>query len=122
MKYLFSKLALAAALGLSGSYSFAMDNMDMTATTDKKQQTQKAYGKGTVVSTDVGKGTVKLKHEPMPELGWPMMTMQFKVEDQATLKNLNKGERVEFVLKAVGDDYVITHIKHLPTNAGQGSR
>lgn len=117
MRYLFSKLALAAALGFSAPYSFAIGNTDIVAVNDKNQQAQKVSGKGTVVSTDVGKGTVKLKHEPMPELGWPMMTMQFKVEDQASLKNLNKGERVEFILKAVGDDYVIAHIKPLPANA-----
>lgn len=117
MKYLFSKLALAAALGLSAPYSFAMGKTDLAM--NKAQQTKKASGKGTVVSTDAGKGTVKLKHEPMPELGWPMMTMQFKVEDQASLKNLNKGERVEFVLEAVGDDYVIIHIKPLPANVAE---
>lgn len=110
MKQGFLKLVLAATFSLAAPYTIAVDNMEVPATS-KKQQAKKTAGKGTVVSTDEKKGIAVLKHEPMPDLGWPAMTMRFKVEDKASLKGLNKGDQIEFSLQTEGDDYLITEIK-----------
>jgi Cu/Ag efflux protein CusF len=42
--------------------------------------------------------TVTLDHEAIPSLGWPAMTMSFKVSDPALLQGLNPGARVRFQL------------------------
>jgi membrane fusion protein, copper/silver efflux system len=57
-------------------------------------------GKGRVVDIDVAAGKVTLAHEPIPELGWPSMTMGFNVPDHEQLRGLKPGDHVEFKLKA----------------------
>ena len=57
-------------------------------------------GRGKVVDVDVKSGHVTLNHEPITELGWPSMTMGFKVKDSKQLGNLKAGDEVEFDLKA----------------------
>lgn len=57
-------------------------------------------GRGKVVDIDAETGKVTLDHEPIKELGWPSMTMGFKVKDSKQLNNLKTGDEVEFDLKA----------------------
>ncbi len=57
-------------------------------------------GRGKVVDVDVKSGHVTLNHEPIKDLGWPSMTMGFKVKDSQQLSKLKAGDEVEFDLKA----------------------
>ena len=57
-------------------------------------------GHGTVVEVDAMSGKLILNHEPIAELGWPTMTMGFKVKDNKQLEKLKVGDAVEFDLKA----------------------
>ena len=57
-------------------------------------------GRGKVVDTDVKKSHITLNHEPIEELGWPSMTMGFKVKDKKQIINFKAGDEVEFDLKA----------------------
>ena len=57
-------------------------------------------GRGKVVDVNVKSGHVTLNHEPIKELGWPSMTMGFKVKDSKQLSKLKAGDEVEFDLKA----------------------
>lgn len=41
-------------------------------------------------------GGVTLSHEPIPSLGWPAMTMMFRVEDPGLVRGLKVGDRVTF--------------------------
>jgi Cu/Ag efflux protein CusF len=52
------------------------------------------------VDIDVKSNHVTLYHEPIAELGWPTMTMGFKVKDSKQLSKLKAGDKVEFALKA----------------------
>lgn len=78
-----------------------------------KAEAQKSYAaQGEVVAVDKAAGKVKLKHEAIPELAWPAMTMFFAVADKAQLHVLNTGTRVEFqFVKANGGAPLITQIK-----------
>lgn len=70
-----------------------------------KVEVQKSYAvKGEVVVVDKASGKVKLKHEPIPELDWPAMTMFFAVADKSQLDVLKAGDQVkfEFVRKESG--------------------
>ncbi len=61
-----------------------------------KAEAQKTYtAKGEVVAVDKAAGKVKLKHEAVPELDWPAMTMFFLVNDKSRLDALKVGDRVE---------------------------
>lgn len=58
---------------------------------------QKSYlAKGEVVAVDSTLSKVKLKHEAVPELKWPGMTMFFNVADKALLDTVKIGDQVEF--------------------------
>ena len=67
---------------------------------------------GTIEEIDSASGTVSMRHDPIPSLKWPAMTMEFKVANGALLKNLKPGAKVafEFVERAPGE-WVITSVK-----------
>jgi Cu(I)/Ag(I) efflux system membrane fusion protein len=70
-------------------------------------------GLGKVTGLDPLKGRIELEHEPIPALKWPKMTMEFVVEDKASLTRLRKGEAVEFEVQGEPNkdgDWVIGHI------------
>ena len=57
-------------------------------------------GRGKVVDVDVKSNHVTLNHDPIAALGWPSMTMGFKVKDNTQLTKLNADDEVTFDLKA----------------------
>jgi plastocyanin len=67
---------------------------------------------GQVVSIDAGKNAIKIKHDPIKSLGWPVMTMLFTVSSGVDLSGVQAGDAVTFTLKPQGkDDYVISSLK-----------
>lgn len=76
---------------------------------------QKSYStKGEVVAVDGALSKVKLKHEAVPELKWPGMTMFFKVANKSLLDTVKTGDQVEFeFVKVNGGGPLITKIKRL---------
>ena len=65
-------------------------------------------GIGTVNHVDVQNGKIDLTHGPIRSLGWPGMTMDFKVGDRALLDGIRPGEQVEFdvVKQGPGQFYI----------------
>ena len=61
-------------------------------------------GRGKVIDVDAKSNHVTLNHEPIAELGWPAMTMGFKVKDNNQLRDLKAGDEVEFDLKAAAPE------------------
>ena len=76
---------------------------------------QKSYSaKGEVIAVDSALSKVKLKHDPVPELKWPGMTMFFNVADKSLLDTVKTGDQVEFeFVKVDGGGPLITKIKPL---------
>jgi len=74
---------------------------DMQMENDKGMTSEKMpRGLGKVVDLDIKTNHITLNHEPIAELGWPSMTMGFKVKNSKQLNNLKVGDDVEFNLKA----------------------
>jgi plastocyanin len=74
--------------------------------------TSNPQGTGKVISVDLEKKTIKLKHDPIKSLGWPVMTMLFTVDSSVDLSGYQEGDAVSFALKPVGkDDYTIVNMK-----------
>lgn len=96
---------------------------EMRTSQDKPIATEKMpKGHGKVVDVDVKSNHVTLYHAPIAELGWPSMTMGFKVKDSKQLSTLKAGDEVEFDLKAEAPkkpdmpaQYMIEHIEKAPT-------
>lgn len=107
----FPKIALLAAILLAApvSMSFAAegghDGHHAAASSD-----QAHAGKGVVKWVDPASGEIDLRHEPMPSLKWPAMTMTFKAHDAAMLQGLKEGDKVDFDLMKMGDEFHITRI------------
>jgi len=72
-------------------------------------------GTGTVVA--IGKDTITLAHEPLPELNWPAMTMPFSVMDPHVLHGLKVGDRVKFSLMMHGQHAMIDTISRVEGGA-----
>ncbi len=51
---------------------------------------------GTVVAVDAGARMVTLEHEPIPELGWPSMVMDFRVAEDVPMKDLGVDAKIRF--------------------------
>ena len=76
-----------------------------------------AHGSGTVNSVDPAQHKLNLSHAPIPEIGWPAMTMDFPVAASVDLKAIKPGTRVNFtIVKGQGGMYEIKAI----TPAGGG--
>lgn len=70
-----------------------------------------AHGTGTVNSVDPAQHKVNLSHDPIPEIGWPAMTMDFPVAPSVDLRALKPGTRVNFAIeKGQGGIYEIQAI------------
>ena len=55
-----------------------------------------AKGVGVVTEIDAKEQILTLKHEPIPSLGWPTMTMPFHVTSPDLLKGLKVGQKIAF--------------------------
>lgn len=64
--------------------------------------------KGKVVQIDKVNAKVKITHEPIEQIGWPKMTMFFKVKEPALLDQIKEGSDTQFMLEKVDSGYVIS--------------
>ena len=76
-------------------------------------------GVGTVDSVDAKAGTVSIAHEAIASLKWPAMTMEFKLANEALVKDLQPRTAIsfEFVERQPGE-WVITGWKRTAPAAG----
>ena len=81
--------------------------------TEKKmnKDIREVMGKGRINKIMKDKHMVNIKHEPIPEMKWPKMNMNFKTQEQVNLSDLSLGQEVTFTLLVDGDNnYVIKEI------------
>lgn len=100
----------AATLILSYGTSFAqMGNMPMSK--DAPKATAKTVsGIGTVVALNAAGKKITFNHEPMPEIDWPAMKMEFPVAPSVDLSKLKTGDKVRFTLTGSGKNYTVQSI------------
>lgn len=100
-------LALLALTALPA----AADDAPMIMPMDGKAVAETHQGKGTINSLNVKAGKINLSHEPIASLDWPGMTMDFEVQDKASLNKLKPGQKIAFKLIEVRKGkYVISEI------------
>ena len=75
---------------------------------------------GTVKKVMADEHRLNITHDPIKQLGWPSMTMDFTVKNNVDLSAVKTGERIHFNLQKDGDNYVITsiHAMQSMTQAG----
>ena len=83
-------LALVLALGAA---PMAVAAQAPDAASAKPPSGRSAKGVGVVTEIDASESVVTLKHEPIPALGWPTMTMPFHLASPDLLK---VGQKIAF--------------------------
>jgi Cu(I)/Ag(I) efflux system protein CusF len=97
---------LGIDLGGSGPVAAAAPAESQAPTPQRRSDMQMAHaghndahGTGTVNSVDPTQHKVNLSHNPIPEIGWPAMTMEFPVKPSLDLKTIKPGSRVNFTIE-----------------------
>ena len=65
-------------------------------------------GVGVITAIDKAGGTLTIKHDAIPAVDWPAMTMAFKATPPALLDSLEVGEKIKFDVKVNGSDAEVT--------------
>lgn len=74
-------------------------------------QASTASATGVVQQTKPEQGKVKISHEPIAALGWPAMTMTFRVKDKSVLEGIAAGDKVNFELGKDAQGWTITRME-----------
>ncbi len=75
-----------------------------------EEATAPIHGRGRVVALKPAAGKINLRHDPIPALGWPAMTMDFELGEGVSLEALKPGDPVRFTLRKGDTGIVITAI------------
>ncbi|WP_020407226.1 copper-binding protein [Hahella ganghwensis] len=77
-----------------------------------ESQHREVMGVGMVNKIHADRHMVNISHEPIAELKWPKMRMNFKTDSDVDLSSLKLGQKVQFMLEVDGDNnYLIREIK-----------
>jgi Cu(I)/Ag(I) efflux system protein CusF len=68
---------------------------------------------GVVQQLRLEQGKVKIRHEAIPALDWPAMTMFFRVKDKAVLDGIAAGDNVRFELEKGATGLEITRMEKM---------
>ena len=72
-------------------------------------------GTGVVRSVDKANGKVRLTHDPIESMGWPKLTLFFRLKDHALADRVTDGDSVEFSLERSATGYVISDLRKSAT-------
>jgi Cu(I)/Ag(I) efflux system membrane fusion protein len=68
---------------------------------------------GTVVGMEGNADTIIIRHEPVPAVRWPAMTMSFRLEDPSVAEGVKQGDSVRFDFRNNGPTPVIVFMEPL---------
>ena len=102
-------------MGVAGTGHAAPDGMSApirVAAADAGQASA-VSAVGVVEQIRPEQGKVKISHEAIPALGWPSMTMFFRVKDKAVLEGIAAGDKVRFELEKGATGLEITRMEKM---------
>lgn len=86
--------------------------MDMAMDMQKdKPVSRMVTGKGVLRELMPDERKINMSHDPIPELGWPDMTMDFRLDEGVSLEGLKPGQAIEFDMVEKDDAYIIESIR-----------
>lgn len=108
-----SKQALSATIGNESHDNVTKTEPQSSSLAEKPAAESGATiaAKGIVRSIDKPNGKVKLTHDPITALGWPKMTMFFRLKDASLADQVKEGDAVQFDLEKSPSGYVISGFK-----------
>ena len=104
---------IAGALALSSAVLAAPSRSDspMTLVQAAAQSTTSPMVNGEVRKVDKGAGKITLKHDPIPNLEMPGMTMVFRVKDPSVLDRLKEGDKIKFAADKIDGALTVTEVQ-----------
>lgn len=103
-----NKEAGTAPMSKQGHGAMAMAKPSTAPGQSGNARTADVTATGVVQSIDKANGKIKLTHDPIAALGWPKMTMYFRLKDSALAEQVKAGDKVEFSLEKSAAGYVIS--------------
>jgi Cu(I)/Ag(I) efflux system membrane fusion protein len=74
---------------------------------------------GTIREVMADERKLRMTHAPIPEIGWPEMTMNFGLTDAVDTSVLAAGQEIHFVMVQQDDRWVVDEIHVMSDGAGQ---
>ena len=103
--------AVVFGLSLGPVLAAADNNMGSMSGMDTKESAGPVQSRVVITMINTENRKVTLKHEPIPALNWPGMTMGFPVAPEVDLDALDKGDKVVFTLAPAGKGQQVTSIR-----------
>src|SRR5439155_4334946 len=75
------------------------------------QSTTSSMVNGEVRKVDKGAGKITLKHDAIPNLEMPGMTMVFRVKDPSVLDRLREGDKIKFAADKIDGALTVTEVQ-----------
>lgn len=110
MKTKWLNASLLVAL-LGGSTAFAMGDEHRDHRQHSMVSEQTIHASGTVKSLAPNHESLRIFHDPIPELKWPAMNMPFEVIDHELTHPLEVGDRVNFEFVQKDGKHIIVRMK-----------
>ena len=104
----------ASAITLGASLSWSGHAQSASYHQHTHRAIQPTLIDGEVKKVDRENGKVTIKHEEIPHLDMPGMTMVFAVKDKAMLANVKAGSKVRFLVIQEGGKLLVTEIQTGP--------
>ena len=81
--------------------------------TNKMKKNKMPVARAVVRKLMPEQGKVNLDHDPIPELGWPSMTMDFDLHKGVSVEGLKIGDTIQITLVEGANGYLISEIKSI---------
>jgi len=105
-----SEASLKASIARMSSSNDPIMNDGMSGIKAEMVKSKKIMGAGIINELMPKQNKINVAHEPIPDLDWPGMVMDFEIKENLSLKGLDKGDKVEFELEKGGNGYIIKSI------------
>lgn len=101
--------AIAGGSGDDGSHDHGSHQNAAGSDEMKPENTKTVAATGEVRKLMPEMDLVEIVHDPIPEWGWPTMTMSFTAVNPVNLESLSPGQRIRFTLTETEDgDYLLS--------------
>ncbi|MEX0645308.1 MAG: efflux RND transporter periplasmic adaptor subunit [Parvularculaceae bacterium] len=113
--------AVGADTSHEGMDRGSMAGMDMAQENDAAATAgDPVEAQGRIVGVDMKTKSVTIDHEPVPEIGWPAMTMAFKAPPGMDMGDIKEGEAVRFAFRETANGYELAKIEPMPEDKAKG--
>lgn len=104
-------LLIAAASFVSAGPALAQSMANMPGMNRATTQVKTGKGDGVITAIDPKTAKLTIKHSQIPAVGWPAMTMAFRVTPPALLHGLRIGQRIGFDVRVQGMTAEVTGVR-----------